>query len=211
MAKKDPRVDAYIASAADFARPILKHLRALIHNGCPEVEETIKWGFPHFEYKGVLCSMAGFKGHCAFGFWKRQLAPAKSEAMGQFGRIAALSDLPKDSVIVGYVKEAARQNEAGIKPASRPKKAKPALRVPDDLSKALKAVPEADAVFSGFSTTNKREYVEWITEAKTPETRAKRLATTIEWLREGKPRNWKYVKRPAARYSSVKTRTSSKT
>ncbi|HLY99181.1 MAG TPA: YdeI/OmpD-associated family protein [Candidatus Angelobacter sp.] len=199
MAKKDPRVDAYIANAADFARPILKHLRALIHAGCPEVEETIKWGFPHFESKGVLCSMAGFKGHCAFGFWKRQLVPAKSEAMGQFGRITALSDLPKDSVIIGYVKEAARQNEAGIKPAARPKKVKPAPKVPADLSMALKAIPEAEAVFSEFSNTNKREYVEWITEAKTPETRAKRLATTIEWLREGKPRNWKYMNRTATR------------
>ncbi|HET6841553.1 MAG TPA: YdeI/OmpD-associated family protein [Candidatus Angelobacter sp.] len=199
MAQKDPRVDAYIANAADFARPILKHLRALVHAGCPEVEETIKWGFPHFEYKGVLCSMAGFKSHCAFGFWKHQLFPANSEAMGQFGRITVLSDLPKDSVLVGYVKEAARQNEAGIKPAARPKKVKPAPQVPADLSKALKGVPEAEAAFAGFSPSQKREYVEWITEAKTPETREKRLATAIDWIREGRLRNWKYMKRTAAR------------
>jgi uncharacterized protein YdeI (YjbR/CyaY-like superfamily) len=195
MGKKDPRVDAYIAKSADFAKPILRHLREIVHQGCPEVEETMKWSFPHFMYKGMLCGLAAFKSHCAFGFWKGKLiVPDKPEAMGQFGRITSLSDLPKDSVLLGYVREAARLNETGEKVPRKPQRPKKDLATPSDLAAALKKNVVARATFEGFSPSHKREYVEWITEAKTEETRKKRLDSAIEWMAEGKPRNWKYMR-----------------
>jgi uncharacterized protein YdeI (YjbR/CyaY-like superfamily) len=197
MGKKDPRIDAYIAKSAPFARPILKHLRGLVHKACPGVEETVKWSAPHFDYRGgPLAGMAAFKAHCAFGFWKGSLIlPGSSDAMGQFGRIASLSDLPPDKVMIGYVRKAARLNEEGVKvprPVKHPKKDIP---MPPDLAAALKKNSKARATFDGFSPSHKREYLEWITEAKGAETRAKRLKTAIEWMAEGKPRNWKYMKR----------------
>lgn len=195
MAGKDPRVDAYIGKAADFAKPILKHLRALVHSACPDVEETMKWSFPHFDYNGIMCSMAAFKQHCAFGFWKGALiASTKPEAMGQFGRITSVKDLPKDSVIIGYVKEAARLNGEGVKLPPRPKRPKAPLRVPAELKMALKKIPAAQARFAGFSPSHQREYAEWITGAKSKETRAKRLETAVTWIKDGKPRNWKYMR-----------------
>jgi uncharacterized protein YdeI (YjbR/CyaY-like superfamily) len=195
MGKKDPRVDAYIAKSADFAKPILRHLREIVHQGCPEVEETMKWSFPHFMYKGMLCGLAAFKSHCAFGFWKGKLiVPEKPEAMGQFGRITSLSDLPKDSVLLGYVREAARLNETGEKVPRKPQRPKKDLATPSDLAAALKKNVVARATFEGFSPSHKREYVEWITEAKTEEIRKKRLDNAIEWMAEGKPRNWKYMR-----------------
>jgi uncharacterized protein YdeI (YjbR/CyaY-like superfamily) len=195
MGRKDPRVDAYIAKSAEFARPILRHLRELVHKGCPEVEETMKWSFPHFSYAGLLCGMAAFKSHCAFGFWKSKLIlPEKPEAMGQFGRITSLPDLPKDSVMLGYVREAARLNETGEKAERKPREPKKALPTPPDLAAALKKNAKARATFEDFSPSRKREYVEWITEARTEETRKKRLGTAVEWMAEGKPRNWKYMR-----------------
>ncbi len=204
MGTRDPRVDAYIDKAADFAKPILIHLRDLVHAGCPEVEETIKWGFPHFDYKGVLCSMASFKAHCAFGFWKGSLlaekhpdlASPEDPAMGQLGRITALSDLPGDELLLLYVREAAVLNDQGVKSPTRskPRKDRP-VEVPDDLTAALRENPQALATFEGFSPSNKREYVEWLTEAKSGETRKRRLDTAIEWMAEGKVRNWKYVRK----------------
>ncbi len=195
MGKKDPRVDGYIAKSAEFARPILRHLREIVHKGCPEVEETMKWSFPHFLYEGMLCSMASFKSHCAFGFWKGKLiVPEKPEAMGQFVRITSLSDLPKDSVLVGYVREAVRLNETGEKVQRRPREPKKALATPPDLAAALQRNTKARKTFEAFSPSHKREYVEWITEAKTEETRRKRLSTAVEWMAEGKPRNWKYMR-----------------
>jgi uncharacterized protein YdeI (YjbR/CyaY-like superfamily) len=206
MGKKDPRVDAYIDKAADFARPILRHLRELVHTGSPEVQETIKWGFPHFEHRGVLCSMAAFKSHCAFGFWKGsvlaekhpELAAAEDPAMGQLGRITALSDLPEDETLLQYIREATVLNDRGIKSPNRSKpkpKGERELEVPDDLLAALRKNPQALATFEGFSYSNKKEYIEWLTEAKSEETRHRRLATAVEWMAEGKVRNWKYVRK----------------
>lgn len=197
MARKDPRVDAYIAKAAKFAQPILKHLRALVHAGCPNVVETIKWSFPHFEHKGVLCSMAAFKEHCAFGFWNRAMQiPGKKEAMGQFGSIKALSDLPADKVMLGYIREAARLNETGQKVGPIRRKLKP-LPVPPELSAVLKENPAALARFESFSPSHRREYNEWIGEAKTDETRRNRTETAIGWIAAGKSRNWKYMRKPS--------------
>jgi uncharacterized protein YdeI (YjbR/CyaY-like superfamily) len=206
MGTKDPRVDAYIDKAADFAKPILNHLRAVVHAGCPEVEETIKWSFPHFEHKGVLCSMAAFKQHCAFGFWKGgllaekypELAGAEDPAMGQLGRITSISDLPDEETLLRYVREAAALNEQGVKAPNRSKpkpKGERELEVPDDLMDALRKSPQALATFEGFSYSNKKEYVEWLTEAKSEETRKRRLDTAVEWMAEGKVRNWKYVRK----------------
>ena len=202
MAKKDSRVDACIAKSAPFAQPILKHIRKLVHAGCPEVEETIKWQFPTFMYKGMLCGMAAFKNHCTFGFWKHELifgkeklaANGEERGMGQFGRITSLSDLPKDAVLLGYIKEAVRLNDEGIKAPSRAKpKKKAPLVVPDYFMKELKKNKKALAVFEGFSYSHKKEYTEWIAEAKAEDTRKRRLETAIQWMTEGKARNWKYM------------------
>ena len=199
MATKDPRIDAYIAKAAPFAKPILNRLRKVVHQACPEVEETMKWSHPHFMYQGMLCGMSAFKAHCAFGFWKGRLvvrdggAKAK-EAMGHFGRIEAHADLPADRVMAGYVKLAMKLNERGItSPTRANRKPKPPVEVPAELTLALKANPEARAAFEGFSPSHRREYVEWITEAKTDATRERRLAIAVEWMAEGKSRNWKYI------------------
>jgi len=202
MPTKDPRIDAYIERAADFAKPILKHIRRVVHTGCPGVEETIKWQQPTFVYKGILCGMAAFTQHCALGFWKGKLLfkgdhPARSlgdQAMGQFGRVTNLSDLPAERLLLRYVKEAARLNEEGVKVPSRSKpRVKQTVKVPDDLSAALKKNARALQTFEGFSPSHKREYVEWLTEAKRDETRQKRLEAAIVWMAEGKPRNWKYM------------------
>jgi uncharacterized protein YdeI (YjbR/CyaY-like superfamily) len=199
MAKRDPRVDDYIEKSAEFARPILKHLRRVVHLGCPPVQETIKWNFPHFDYKGIMCGMAAFKHHCAFGFWKGKLIfgggkQAKREAMGHLGRITSLADLPPEKILIGYVRKAAELNETGAKSPVRSKtKKKPALKIPEYFSTALKKKPKARATFENFSPTNQREYVQWVGEAKRDQTREQRLKTSILWLAEGKPRNWKYM------------------
>jgi uncharacterized protein YdeI (YjbR/CyaY-like superfamily) len=197
MPSRDPRIDAYVEKSADFAKPILSYLRDVVHEACPEVEEKMKWSFPHFDHKGMMCSMAAFKAHCTFGFWKPELVlgeAAKEGGMGQFGRIASVKDLPAKEVLIGYVKTAMRLNDQGVTPkrAQRPKKAKPDAEVPDDLAAALKKNARARATFEGFSTSHRREYVEWIVEAKREETRARRIAQAVEWMAEGKARNWKY-------------------
>src|SRR5947208_13440701 len=197
MAKKDSRVDACIAKSAPFAQPILKHIRKLVHAGCPEVEETIKWQFPSFMYKGMLCGMAAFKNHCTFGFWKHELifgkdklaANGEERGMGQFGRITSLSDLPRDEVLLGYIKEAVRLNDEGIKVPSRAKpKKKAPLVVPDYFMKESKENKQALAVFEAFSYSHKKEETEWMTEAETEDTRKRRLETAIHWSTEGKAR-----------------------
>jgi uncharacterized protein YdeI (YjbR/CyaY-like superfamily) len=196
MGRKDPRIDAYIARQAEFARPILRTLRQVVHSACPEVEETLKWGHPSFTYHGILCGMAAFKQHATFGFWKGKLIVDASgrdpdAAMGQFGRLTSLDDLPAKRVLAGYVKKAMVLNEAGVQP-KRVVRAHPPLRVPATFAAALARNPRARATFEGFSPSCRREYVEWIAEAKRDETRARRIATSIEWLAEGKKRNWKY-------------------
>lgn len=209
MGKKDPRVNAYIAKSADFAKPILNHLRKLIHDTCPSVEETIKWGFPHFEYKGpadrnarVLCHMASFKQHCAFGFWYAEIGepPGReglaSSAMGQYGRITSLADLPKEKELVKQIKEAIKLHDAGIKSAPKPRPTeRKELDIPDYFTAALNKNKKARATFEAFSYSHKKEYLEWITEAKNEKTRNTRLETAIEWMSEGKSRNWKYTKK----------------
>lgn len=200
MGTVDPRIDAYIAKAPEFARPILTHLREVVHAACPDVEETTKWSSPHFTYRGMLCHMAAFKRHCAFGFWKGALvveggeAPAEA-AMGQFGRITSLSDLPPDEVLTGYIHRAMRLNEAGAKTPGRGSAAPRAEAVvPADLAAAIAGDESARAAFERFSPSQRREYVDWLTEAKTDATRAKRLATAVEWIAEGKTRHWKYAR-----------------
>ena len=197
MPVTDPRVDAYIDKSKDFAKPILNHIRELVHDACPEVVETMKWSFPHFDYKGMMCSMASFKEHCAFGFWKRALLessafPAEKTAMGSFGRLKSLADLPDDKTMEKLIVEAMRLNDEGIKVKKVVSKEKKELVVPDVLLEALASNDKAAETFNSFPYSCRKEYIEWITEAKTDSTRDKRLATTIEWLGEGKRRNWKY-------------------
>ena len=197
MGTRDARVDAYIDKSADFARPVLAHLRALIHEACPDVSETIKWRFASFEYKGLLAGLAAFKHYCTLGFWKHELLleqglPKKDqEAMGQFGKVTSLDDLPSDATILKLIRAAATLNEQGVKKPVT-KTVKPPPRTPVDLARALKKNGKASAAFKAFSPSHRREYIQWITEAKTPETRAKRVATTVAWSAAGKGRNWKY-------------------
>jgi len=201
MGTRDARIDAYIGNAAGFARPILTHLREVVYAACPEVQETMKWSMPHFDYKGIFCGMAAFKAHCTFGFWKGSLIEGVGgdkarEAMGQLGRIAHLEDLPPDAVLERYIREAMRLNDAGVKAARKPKKASTKdVTVPPELSSALERNPRAQAAFDAFSPSHRREYAEWVAEAKGEATRERRVATAIEWLMEGKSRNWKYERR----------------
>src|SRR5207248_4803165 len=184
MARKDPRVDGYIRRAAPFARPILKHLPKIVHNGWPDVEETIKWNSPFFEHNGIVCFMAAFKEHCVFGFWKGSLIfGAKHKgAMGHFGRIISISDLPDAKTLAGYVRKAAELNEAGVRKSRPRSRAKQRVNVPPSLKTALQKNVKALKTFENFSYSHKKEYVDWITDAKRDETRKRRLQTTIEWL-----------------------------
>lgn len=197
MGTRDPRVDAYIANAAEFARPILSYLRDTVHEHCPAVEESIKWGMPYFLHHGMLCGMAAFKQHCSFGFWKGSQFVAdaqEADGMGQFGRITSLQDAPDAKRLARYIRQAMQFNENGAGPPRKPKAAPRApAEVPEDLAAALKKDRKAAATFAAFSPTNRRDYIEWISEAKRAETRARCLAQTVEWLAEGKPRNWKYM------------------
>ena len=195
---RDPRVDAYIAKAQPFAQPILTHVREVVHSACPDVEETIKWGMPTFMYHVMLAGMSSFKAHAAFGFWKGKLVTdtkdKSGDAMWQFGRLTSVKDLPSKRELAKLVKQAMKLNEAGVKTPRRVKHVKPSLRTPADLSAALAKKPKAKAFFATLAPSAKRDYIEWITEAKRAETRAERVATTVEWLGEGKRRNWKYEK-----------------
>lgn len=201
MASKDKRIDKYISDSEGFAKPILTHLRKLIHTACPEIQETIKWNFPVFEHHGIVCNMASFKQHCSFGFWKaalmedydKRMSINRGTGMGDFGKIKSLKDLPPDSVLLKYIKEACQLNAEGIKVVKVKSSAPKTITIPSDLKNALAEVKEAQANFAAFSYSKKNEYVEWITEAKTDTTRKKRIETAVEWIAEGKIRNWKYV------------------
>ena len=200
MAQYDPRVDAYIAKSAEFAQPILNHIRQLVHQTSPLITETIKWGFPFFEYKGQVCHMSSFKQHCAFGFWKASLLndPAGyiklgEASAGSFGRLTAISDLPGDEVLKNFILQAMEINEKGIKPTTTKAPVEKApLVVPDDFDAILNDNPKAREAFNKFSYSHKKEYLQWITEAKTEATRLKRMAQAIEMMSEGKSRNSKY-------------------
>jgi hypothetical protein len=201
MGKKDPRVDAYIAKSASFAQPVLKHLRMLVHKADPGIEETIKWRMPTFTHDGIVCGMAAFKQHCSFGLWKGALILGKDgkrvdDAMGQFGRIISRKDLPPDRQLIAYIKKAVQLNKAGTKVPGKPKarRATP-LRVPGYFMAAISKDARALEVFQGLSASHRNEYVEWVTGAKQEETRQKRLATTVSWLRDGKNMNWRYERR----------------
>lgn len=196
MGARNPRVDAYIEAAQPFAQPILRHLRELVHRHCPDAVETVKWGMPHFEREGPLCHMAAFKRHCAFGFWKGELVtgrPASAGAMGQFGRIVDLADLPPEAELRDWIRTAVELNVAGVR-APKPAAASRAHldAVPDDLAAALAANAAAAAAFARFPPSHRREYIEWLVEARRPETRQRRLAQALEWIALGKSRNWKY-------------------
>ena len=188
MSNRDPRVDAYIAKSADFAKPILTYIRDVVHTAVPDVEETMKWSTPSFDYHGPLCAMAAFKEHCRLVFWKGSLIGA------EFERITTTKDLPSKKELAALVKKAAQLNEQGIK-LPRPKRAsKAAVETPADLASALRKNKKAASMFENFSPSHRREYVEWITDAKSDETRQRRVSQAVEWMAEGKPRNWKYMK-----------------
>lgn len=201
MATKDPRVDTYIAKARPFAQPILKKLRAMVHTGCPEVVETIKWGMPAFEHKGPLAGMAAFKEHCVAGFWKAKLLKGTEgtlqlkdrTAMGNLGCLRTVKDLPSTAAFVGLVRQAATLNDAGVK-LTRQKRSKPPLRVPAWFMARLRSHPKALKHFKDFSPSHQREYVEWVTSAKQEDTRERRMATTIAQLSKGLPHNAKYMR-----------------
>lgn len=200
MAHTDPRIDAYIARSAPFARPILTHLRTLVHRACKDVRETTRWGFPHFDHHGLLCAMAAFRQHCTFGFWKASLMSdpnrlfASRKSMGNIGRITSRKDLPADTVLLRYLREAVKLNEQGIRVIRKRKPARP-LRIPADLAAAIRKNARASKAFASFSPSQKRDYAEWISEAKTAETRTRRLTTAVTWIAQGKVRNWKYLQR----------------
>ena len=199
MGKKDPRIDAYIEKAQPFAKPIIKRLRQIVHKAVPEVQETVKWGHPTFDHKGIMFGVAAFKSYLTCMFWKQKLMP-DPHGLFQEGRgtFTSVDQLPPEKVLMQYLKEAARLNEHGIK--LPPRKITPAseraeLVVPPALTAELKKNRKAKDGFEAFSYSHKKEYIEWIADAKTEETRAKRVATAMEWLAEGKSRNWKYQRK----------------
>lgn len=192
-------MDAYVDSAPTFAQPLLKKIRKAFHTGCPEVVEAIKWGKPHFDHHGMLGGMASFKAHVTMGLWRgRELTkrPACFEPMGETQAASAKfegpRDLPTQKALTELVRRAAKLNESGKPKKRAAAKKKPALRAPKDLTEALRGNAKAKAFFASLAPSRKRDYIEWITEAKRPATRTKRLATTLEWLAEGKTRHWKY-------------------
>ena len=199
MASTDPRVDAYIKKSPAFAQPILHHIRKVVHAAAPGVQETMKWSTPHFDYKGIFCGMSAFKEHVGFGFWKAALLAdllpgAGVSAAGQFGRIRSIEDLPDEKRLTKIIKAAAKLNDAGVKTPPTRKGPRPTLKAPPDLLRAIASNKKATATFDAFPPGQRREYIAWILEAKQPATRQRRLETAVEWIAEGKVRNWKYVK-----------------
>ena len=197
MGKKDERVDAYIEESAEFARPILEHIRGVMHEACPDVEETIKWKFPVFMYHGIMGNMASFKEHCAFGFWKPSLIlegdeEKSEEAMGQFGRLTSVDDLPPRDTLIGYIHRAMELNEQGIQPKKK-SETRPKLEMPQDFREALGEVSGALKAFGEMPPSHRREYIEWIVDAKRDATRRRRIEKAVSQVSEGKSLNWKYM------------------
>ena len=197
MGTRDPRVDDYIAKSPDFAKPILNYLRATVHEGCPDCEEAIKWGMPAFTYEGLLCGMAAFKQHATFGFWKgsliEELGDKSAGAMGSFGRVTSVDDLPPKPKLIAWIRKATELNEKGVKAPPKRRVPKKTIPMPSDLRNALAKNKRAKATYETFSPSAKREYLEWITEAKGADTRKRRVEQAVEWMAEGKERNWKYM------------------
>ena len=197
MPKTDKRVDAYVANAKEFARPILERLRAVIHEGCPECEETIKWGHPSFLHHGILCGMIAFKERCALHFWKSNLLWPKGENDPEWQallyQMKTVSDIPPKKTLLPLIKRAMELNESGAKLPKSPPRAKKEPAMPAAFMAAIKKNKKALAAFDKFSPSHKREYIEWIADAKAVATRDRRIAQAVEWMAEGKPRNWKYM------------------
>ena len=196
MAARDPRIDAYISKAAPFAQPILEQVRARVHAAAPDVEETLKWGAPSFTLDGkILLMMAAFKAHAALNFWRGQEigdSGPKAGAMGQFGKLTSVADLPDDSAFDALIAEAAALAKTAPAPRKPKHEPKPAATLHPDFAAALDDFPAAKATLDGFSPSARRDYLDWISEAKQDATRAKRIATAVEWLAEGKKRHWRY-------------------
>lgn len=195
MSGRSAEVDRYIERAPAHARPVLLELRDLVHSVCPTTEEAIKWGMPTFNHRGIFASMAGFKAHSTFRFWKAALLGGEGNAeIAALARIAAPADLPPRPALAELVRQAVALNEDGVaSPRSNVSERRPEADVPADMMAALRGDPRALERFEAFSPSRRREYVEWITEAKRDATRTRRLAQAIEWIAEGKPRNWKYM------------------
>ena len=197
MGAKDPRIDAYIERSKPFAKPILRQIRKAVHAGCPDVAEAIKWSVPAFEHKGPMCGMAAFKAYCSVGFWKSSLLedlPEAKDALTQLGRVHSVDQLPAARTIAALVKRAAKLNDEGVKLKRAPKAPKGPVKVPAYFAAALNKNRKAKAAFDAFSPSHRREYIEWIVDAKQEATRQRRVATAVEWIAEGKGRNWKYQK-----------------
>ena len=191
---RDPRIDAYIDKAGDFAKPILRHIRELVHKTIPGAGEAVKWGMPHFTHNGKnIAGMAAFKAHCAV-MVHGDGRQSESDGMGSYGKLNSMKDLPNDSELAAKLVEARERIDTEGSAVKRVRKPQPKaeLPVPQDFEAALRENPKAGATFEGFPPSQRREYVEWVSEAKQDATRAKRLATSIEWLAEGKRRNGKY-------------------
>ncbi|HXT16439.1 MAG TPA: YdeI/OmpD-associated family protein [Gemmatimonadaceae bacterium] len=194
MGTKDKRIDAYIAKAPEFAKPILDTLRATVHEACPECEETLKWSHPTFMYHGILCAMVAFKEYALLRFWKEKLLEVDGRnAVDVFGKATSVNDLPSKKLMASFIRKAMALNAEGTPLPKRPTKPKKALVMPDDFMAAIRKNKKALAAYDRFSPSHQREYVEWIVDAKREETRAKRIAQAVEWMAEGKPRNWKYM------------------
>ena len=200
----DPRVDHYITKAPEFAKPILRHLRELIHEACPDASEDIKWSRPAFLHGGkILCGLVAFKAHCSFYIFQAEISSKLQhegkhidDSAGSLGKITQIADLPPRKELLRYIRDAVKLLDASLSdpgPRKRAARPKPEASIPDDLAKALTSNKKAAQAFEEFSNSHRREYIEWITEAKRDETRQKRIATALEWLADGKPRNWKYM------------------
>jgi uncharacterized protein YdeI (YjbR/CyaY-like superfamily) len=198
MGNRTKAFDAYIKSKPEWAQPILTRIRETVHEACPTVEEEMKWSAPTFTYNGIMCGMAAFKNHCAFHFWKGELFLGKKMggtdgAAAQLGKLTSVKDLPPKKVIKDYVKKAMALNEQGVT-VKRPVKPKKVLAMPDDFMATIRKNKKALAAYDKFSPSHQREYIEWITDAKGDATRERRMAQAVEWMAEGKPRNWKYMR-----------------